>query len=337
MHFHYTGTEINGTSNPFLNTENWIGEEDMNERIISLEEDCADASSTISKSGGPGVQFIPSDFGLSVFKKGTIVLVNGTTNGTNFTLYGNKGSGNENILNEISQNKYNPSSVILEDNYQSLYAYSDNASHFKVSVSLQSRLSYADESVNQLKEGQIRSIFLSSKSFSSGGSAEIAPSQFGLQVFEKDMIIEVYGETNGTNLLFYGNRGNGNENLIANVSRDINKPSVVLLNADYNKFYYYSNSATDVSINVSIYGKSAYVDKEIQDLKNSVQDLEDSVNNPPCRVLYLGDSYTQMGRWTAEFENMINVSEKLNLGVSSANLKDLKVDRSTYPYGSRPF
>lgn len=53
-------------------------------------------------------------------------------------------------------------------------------------------------------------------------------------------------------------------------------------------------------------------------------------------VLILGDSYAQMGYWVNELRNLVSLGEVVNLGVSSATLKDRYTDRTTYPYDSRP-
>lgn len=310
------------------NLQNVVTKQEV--QIGIIEEKCADGTTVVTKTDTNGSQFLPSDFGLTKFEKGTILEVYGTTDGISFMFYGNRGSGNEQIIGYLSQDKYYPSSIVLEYDYVSLSSYSDNSTRTKTSVSLQSKLSYANDAINRIKDGHSQNVFQASKGFTSSGSETIQPSIFGLQTFEKGLTLEVYGETDGTTLLFYGNRGSGNELLIGKVSRDVNKPSILTLEDDYNSLVYYSNSATQTSIYISIYGKSSYVDKEIQDIK-------DSLNGPSCKVLYIGDSYTEMARWTTEFENMVNVSEKLNLGVSSADLKDIQSNITVYPYGSRPY
>ena len=54
------------------------------------------------------------------------------------------------------------------------------------------------------------------------------------------------------------------------------------------------------------------------------------------RVLILGDSYSEQGRWVDSLQNYIKTTSVLNLGVSSASLKDKYQDRTEYPYTSRP-
>lgn len=53
-------------------------------------------------------------------------------------------------------------------------------------------------------------------------------------------------------------------------------------------------------------------------------------------VLVLGDSYSQMGFWFDQLRGLVNLGDIVNLGVSSASLKDKYTDRVKYPYDSRP-
>ena len=62
----------------------------------------------------------------------------------------------------------------------------------------------------------------------------------------------------------------------------------------------------------------------------------DIINGRPLNVLILGDSYSEMGRWVESMKEVIDIKGLVNLGVSSATLKDKQADRTTYPYSSRP-
>lgn len=63
----------------------------------------------------------------------------------------------------------------------------------------------------------------------------------------------------------------------------------------------------------------------------------ETVTTPPApRVLVLGDSYSQMGYWIQQLGKLVQLGEVVNLGVSSASLKDKYTDREAYPYDSRP-
>lgn len=53
-------------------------------------------------------------------------------------------------------------------------------------------------------------------------------------------------------------------------------------------------------------------------------------------VLVLGDSYSAMGNWIRGMMEVINVKSLVNLGVTSATIKDRQADRTTYPYSDRP-
>ena len=54
------------------------------------------------------------------------------------------------------------------------------------------------------------------------------------------------------------------------------------------------------------------------------------------KVLVIGDSYSQQGRWTSALSDYIKIDTLVNLGVTSASVKDKYSNRSTYPYTSRP-
>jgi len=53
-------------------------------------------------------------------------------------------------------------------------------------------------------------------------------------------------------------------------------------------------------------------------------------------VLVLGDSYAELGGWVEAMRRKLGGANIVNLGVSSASLKDRYGDRETYPYTSRP-
>ena len=69
-----------------------------------------------------------------------------------------------------------------------------------------------------------------------------------------------------------------------------------------------------------------------------VANLESSVGIKKAapNVLIIGDSYSEMGKWVNQMKSMIDVGTIVNLGVSSASIKDKYRDRTTYPYDSRP-
>lgn len=160
------------------------------------------------------------------------------------------------------------------------------------------------------------------------------PSNFGLTKFKKGMIIEVYGSTNGINFLLYGNKGSGNQFIMSKVSQDERFPSLFVLDADYISFMTYSNNATITSSSMKVQSEFSNLRSDVDRVQSIVYTLEFSKE---CRVVYIGNSYSEMARWITAFESMVNVKEKLNLGISSADLKDIESDRVQYPYTSRPF
>lgn len=80
-----------------------------------------------------------------------------------------------------------------------------------------------------------------------------------------------------------------------------------------------------------------YVSKS---LFEKVGDIEDFVGMRKVapNVLILGDSYSAMagGRWITQLKSLVSLGDVVNLGVSSATLKDKYTDRTTYPYSDRP-
>ena len=90
-----------------------------------------------------------------------------------------------------------------------------------------------------------------------------------------------------------------------------------------------------VSVFVADYATEQYVTFKrnvINGIKNSI----DVINGKALNVLVLGDSYSEMGRWIRFMREVINVKNLVNLGVSSATLRDRYSDRTTYPYSDRP-
>lgn len=90
-----------------------------------------------------------------------------------------------------------------------------------------------------------------------------------------------------------------------------------------------------VSVLVADYATEQYVTFKrnvINGIKNSI----DVINGKALNVLVLGDSYSEMGRWIRFMREVIDVKNLVNLGVSSATLRDRYSDRTTYPYSDRP-
>ena len=53
-------------------------------------------------------------------------------------------------------------------------------------------------------------------------------------------------------------------------------------------------------------------------------------------LLILGDSYSELGTWVEAMKQKLGGANIVNLGVSSASLKDREADRTAHPYCSRP-
>ena len=63
---------------------------------------------------------------------------------------------------------------------------------------------------------------------------------------------------------------------------------------------------------------------------------KDEISKDDINVLIIGDSYSALGNWVNELSKMVNINNLVNLGVSSATLKDKYKDTTLYPYTSRP-
>ena len=63
---------------------------------------------------------------------------------------------------------------------------------------------------------------------------------------------------------------------------------------------------------------------------------KDEISKDEINVLIIGDSYSALGNWVNELSKMVNINNLVNLGVSSATLKDKYKDTTLYPYTSRP-
>ena len=90
-----------------------------------------------------------------------------------------------------------------------------------------------------------------------------------------------------------------------------------------------------VSVFIADYATEQYVTINRAIIKN-IQNRLDIINEKPLNVLILGDSYSAMGRWVDGMKEVIDIKNLVNLGVSSATLKDRYADRTSYPYSSRP-
>lgn len=90
-----------------------------------------------------------------------------------------------------------------------------------------------------------------------------------------------------------------------------------------------------ISAFVPDYATEQYVTIERNVVKGTKQKV-DIINGRPLNVLILGDSYSEMGIWVESMKEVIEIKGLVNLGVSSATLKDKHANRTTYPYSSRP-
>ena len=59
-------------------------------------------------------------------------------------------------------------------------------------------------------------------------------------------------------------------------------------------------------------------------------------NGGGVNLLVLGDSYSEQGRYLTELMKMVKINSVVNLGVSSAKLKNSSNDLAQYPYNDRP-
>lgn len=60
------------------------------------------------------------------------------------------------------------------------------------------------------------------------------------------------------------------------------------------------------------------------------------LENANYKVLVIGDSYSEQARWLTRLQEYMHIDSLVNLGVTSASVKDKYTDRITYPYTSRP-
>lgn len=97
------------------------------------------------------------------------------------------------------------------------------------------------------------------------------------------------------------------------------------------QFYYNvsANENCDKSVLLNI--EKDTICNDLFSLKDKTKNLSTSFN-----VLILGDSYSATGAWVRTFRRMIDCSSLLNLGVSSATLRDKYADREMYPYTDAP-
>lgn len=90
-----------------------------------------------------------------------------------------------------------------------------------------------------------------------------------------------------------------------------------------------------ISVFIADYATEQYVTINRSTMNNIKHNL-DIINGKPLNVLILGDSYSALGRWVNGMKEVIDIKNLVNLGVSSATLKDRYADRTSYPYSSRP-
>jgi len=73
-----------------------------------------------------------------------------------------------------------------------------------------------------------------------------------------------------------------------------------------------------------------------EDTNNIIEYVNGSAENGTHNILILGDSYSRTKYWIDGLCSGLNVAEVVNLGVTSATVKDRYADRTTYPYTDRP-
>lgn len=82
------------------------------------------------------------------------------------------------------------------------------------------------------------------------------------------------------------------------------------------------------------------VNAVVEDMRVEISDLTDKVDGivkGSHSILIIGDSYSyNTDRYIKYLQENITISNLVNLGVSSAKLKDLQEDRTQYPYNGRP-
>jgi hypothetical protein len=90
-----------------------------------------------------------------------------------------------------------------------------------------------------------------------------------------------------------------------------------------------ANESALSSISVSVIATNSTEGRILNNTNNLFQ-------NQPQKLLVIGDSYSAQGYWINSLKTLMNISNVVNLGVSSATLRDFSNDRTTYPYTSRP-
>lgn len=73
-----------------------------------------------------------------------------------------------------------------------------------------------------------------------------------------------------------------------------------------------------------------------EEAERVVDYADEKTGNGAHNVLILGDSYSNQRLWVDGMRSGLNISEVINLGVTSATIKDKQADRTQYPYTSRP-
>ena len=113
-------------------------------------------------------------------------------------------------------------------------------------------------------------------------------------------------------------------------------------------FLFYSVSEYDQVQGFKKKGQKIYInlnrDYEFIRFYNNVESLGYTVRiryeyqsgETAFKALILGNSYSQGGNWVRGMQEWLNIKSLVNLGVSSATVRDKYQDRITYPYTSRP-
>lgn len=90
--------------------------------------------------------------------------------------------------------------------------------------------------------------------------------------------------------------------------------------------------STDPTINVDVI-RSASIYQTLDEMR---EDISAAVPTD-VKIVVLGDSYSQMGKWINALKSIVSIAQLNNLGVGGANLKDVYSSRITYPYTDRPY
>lgn len=217
-----------------------------------------------------------------------------------------------------------------------------------VTKKVYSHLSTLNGLSNEVEENR-KSIFKNTKAIATNNKSmdNIVSTLDGIKAFVGEKHEEVYTITSSPTWKKTEITLEQNVKYDISVAKNDNIANVILYDTGYNQkaqIYNKKQGLTGISYTPTekftamllVYLVDTSISTDVEILIKSGLMAKDETSKDEINVLIMGDSYSALGNWVNELSKMVNINNLVNLGVSSATLKDKYEDTISYPYTSRP-